>query len=443
MTGRMKFRRLAVIGALLVALLSSASMMASAAPQPGRALALDSGTQFYVPKPLHGALEQIAQLTSSGEKQDAALIKAMVQTPQAVWFNGGSPKEVKQAVRSTVLRAADKGQIPVLVAYNLPFRDCSQYSAGGAASLDDYLAWIDGLAAGIGSEPAVVILEPDGLGIIPWNHSLDGGLEWCQPAEADPATAASDRYEALNGAVDALKASPNTKVYLDATHSSWLGVGDIARRLVAGGVERADGFFLNVSNYQYTANQIQYGKWISECIAYTQISPGDYGACPNQYWNGGPLPAKIAQLIGEWTGVALSPYGEWNDGTDMPNLNTSGINLRYSNMLGAVQPTVHFVIDTSRNGRGPWNPPSHPAGDAQDWCNPPDRGLGIQPTADTGVALLDAYLWIKIPGASDGQCYRWTSGPQDPVRGVLDPPAGEWFGDMALELVHFADPEFP
>ena len=65
----------------------------------------------------------------------------------------------------------------------------------------------------------------------------------------------------------------------------------------------------------------------------------------------------------------------------------------------------HSVIDTSRNGQGPWAPTvSYP--DKQDWCNPPDRGLGYQPTANTGAALVDAYLWIKIPGESDGTCTR-------------------------------------
>jgi endoglucanase len=53
---------------------------------------------------------------------------------------------------------------------------------------------------------------------------------------------------------------------------------------------------------------------------------------------------------------------------------------------------------------------------------------------------VDAYLWIKIPGESDGQCYRWTSGPLDPVRNMEDPAAGLWFPNMALELVHNANP---
>jgi endoglucanase len=105
---------------------------------------------------------------------------------------------------------------------------------------------------------------------------------------------------------------------------------------------------------------------------------------------------------------------------------------------------THFVIDTSRNGQGPWTPPAnHPAGDPQDWCNPPDRGLGYLPTANTGVALIDAFLWIKNPGESDGQCYRWTSGPLDPVRGMMDPAAGQWFPEMALELGQNANPPLP
>ena len=222
-------------------------------------------------------------------------------------------------------------------------------------------------------------------------------------------------------------------------------LGGIALAGFSAGVQDVAGFFENTSNYQFTSNSIQYGTWISNCIAYaTAVNPGDFGSCPNQYWNGGPLPAKIAQLLGEWNGVALNRYGEWSDTTDTPDLNTSGINLRYANMLGSTVPTVHFVIDTSRNGVGPWQPPAdHPAGDPQDWCNPPARGLGLQPTANTGKLLVDAYLWIKLPGESDGQCYRWTSGPNDPVRNIQDPAAGQWFPEMALELVHNANPALP
>ena len=446
MANQRKLKHIIVVSVLLLTLIVAAPGFASAKSQAS----LDPNTEFYVPKPNHGAIEQIADLTSSGDKDDADLIRDMIAIHQAVWFTQGTPKSVQQDVKNTVKRAAGKKTVPVLVAYNIPFRDCAQFSAGGATSVAEYKAWIDGFAAGIGKEKAIVILEPDGLGIIPWYDPYGGAdgsnaLEWCQPAEANPATAAADRFEMLNYAVDALKAQPNVSVYLDGTHSGWLGVGDAAHRLVQAGVNDADGFFLNVSNYQFTTNLVQYGTWVSQCLAYaSKVNSGDFFGCPNQYWNGGPLPAKIAELLGEWKGVALSSYGEWSDDSDVPELNTSGINLRYANMLGSTQPTTHFVIDTSRNGQGPWQAPDYP--DPQDWCNPPDRGLGLRPTANTGNLLIDAYLWVKIPGESDGECTRGL-GPAgeavDPEWGLIDPPAGAWFPEMALDLVHNANPPLP
>jgi endoglucanase len=433
------------IAALVVIVVWGALGVGSSSAAPPAA-----GDDLYVPKPDNGARRQIDELTAAGNTEAAALIRAMIETPQAVWFTGGTPRSVRQDVRSTVNHARSKGTVPVLVAYNIPFRDCAQFSAGGATTRAEYEAWIDGFVSGIDNRQAIVILEPDGLGIIPWydpygNADGSNALEWCQPAEADPATAAPDRFAMLNHAVDAITALPNVTLYVDGTHSAWLGSGDIAHRLVRAGVGEADGFYLNASNYHFTANNLQYGSWISACIAYaTAVVVGDFVGCPNQYWNGGPLPAKIAELLGEWTGVALSSFGEWSDESDDPALNTSGINLRYGTMLGGVEPATHYVIDTSRNGRGAWAPPPPPTyPDPQDWCNPPDRGLGLRPTLDTGEPLVDAYLWIKIPGESDGECTRGL-GPAgttvDPEWGVVDPAAGRWFPQMALELAANANP---
>lgn len=429
-----------MLAILLTATLSTAST-ASARPSSSPPDAL------YVPPPNQLAKRHVAKLIASGDRAAAEGVRDMIETPQAVWFTAGTPRSVRHEVHSTVVRAAAKRTIPVLVAYNIPFRDCAQFSAGGATTQAEYEAWIDGFADGIGDRPAIVILEPDGLGIIPWYDPYGGAdgsdaLEWCQPDEADAATAAAERFEMLNYAVDVLGSLPNVRVYLDGTHSAWLGVGDIADRLVKAGVDDADGFFLNASNYQFTVNGVHYGNWISACLAYaTSVVPGDFFNCPNQYWNGGPLPAKIAELQGEWTGVALDPYGEWSDESDVAALNTSGVNLRYSNMLGGTEPTTGFVIDTSRNGQGPWAPPAYP--DPQDWCNPPGRGLGLEPTLHTGEALVDAYLWIKIPGESDGECTRGL-GPAgstvDPEWGRVDPAAGQWFPEMALDLIANANP---
>ena len=135
MTNQTKLRYLLFVSTLIVALIAAAPCLASAKSQAS----LDPGTQFYVPKPNHGAIEQIADLTSDGKKAEANLIKKMIETPQAVWFTQGTPKTVQQDVRNTVQRAADKGQVPVLVAYNIPFRDCAQFSAGGATSVAELM----------------------------------------------------------------------------------------------------------------------------------------------------------------------------------------------------------------------------------------------------------------------------------------------------------------
>ena len=416
MTARSK----SLLGASTIAALLAGCAPSSAPPDPPaeRAVILDWNTRFYVPKPLQDARLQIAELTAAGDRDDAAFIGKMIDTPQAVWLTGGDPHGLRQQVTAIVQRAEGKGTVPVLVAYNLPFRDCAQYSAGGAQSVFDYVSWIAGLVEGIGDHPAVVILEPDGLGIIPWHVPFGGdSYEWCQPAEADPMAAAQDRFDLLNFAVDALKSKPGISVYLDGTHSAWLAAGDAAARLVNAGVLRADGFFLNVSNFQSDERLIKYGTWISSCIAFANNPEeggwrlGHYDWCASQYYPAYPNDFSTWHLTDEW----------------------------YAGNLGSAVPSVRFVIDSSRNGQGPWVPDPVP-GDPQDWCNPPDRGLGVPPTAYTGVPLLDAYLWVKIPGTSDGQCWRWTGGPLDPVRGMEDPAAGEWFPEMALELVRFANP---
>ena len=390
----------------------------------------DKDTRFYVPEPNPAALAQIADLKASHNRADAKLIKIMIETPQAVWFTGGTPREVRKDVREIVHRANKQDAIPVLVAYNLPYRDCSQYSAGGAANAQEYMAWIDGFAAGIGHQKAIVILEPDGLGIIPWYKQFRGldsqadDYEWCQPADADPTTVADDRFAMLNYAVDALKAHAEVTVYLDGTHSGWLGSGDAAHRLVQAGVERADGFFLNVSNYQPTDHLQKYGTWTAKCIWFgTQSadwSRGHFDWCASQYY-----PAKA------------DDFSTWTDSDQWYTDNVESQDYAgYPGDAGLKQ----FVIDTSRNGQGPWTPATgYP--DNQDWCNPPARGLGFAPTTNTGVLLNEAFLWVKIPGESDGQCNRGTGGTTDPARGdIEDPAAGLWFPEMALELVHNANP---
>ena len=188
------------------------------------------------------------------------------------------------------------------------------------------------MAQGIGDRAATVVLEPDAV-----LHVVDG----CTPEEFH-----EERYDLLKGAIEKLGALKNTKVYLDAGNAGWGHPEEIYDPLKWAGVEQADGFAVNVSNFYTTDDSIEYGKQLS---------------------------AKIG---------------------DKP-----------------------FVIDTSRNGNGPWT-----EGDEDErWCNPPGRALGETPTTETADPLVDAYLWVKRPGESDGEC---KGGPK----------AGEWWLDYALKL---------
>lgn len=420
-----KLRSLLVVSTLLMALtIPAASGRAWAGSATNDAQSLDARAEFYVPKPNHDAVRQIADLTSEGRTAEAEKIRAMINTPTAVWAESGSPKEAEQQVRQITHQAAGKNTVPVFVLYNIPFRDCAQYSAGGATSVAEYKAWIDGVVRGIGDREAVLAVEPDGLGIIPWYTSINGQLEWCQPADANPETAAAERFEMLNYAVDQLTALPNTSVYLDGTHDGWLGVGDIADRLIKAGVTRADGFFLNASNYRWTDRLVKYGSWISQCIYLDQNSWFQRSWCGSQYYPANPGDFSTWGLTDATYDKAFADTGLARDWDAMP----------------------HFIIDTSRNGQGPWTPPAGVYPDPQDWCNPPDRGVGARPTTNTGHRLVDAYVWIKVPGESDGQCSRGLGQGDnvvDPVWGQVDPDAGVWFPEQALELANLANPPLP
>ena len=105
------------------------------------AAAVSGSPQLYTPVPNDGAKKQIVALQSSGNAADADLIRKMIATPQAAWFTQGTPASVEHDVHVTVSRALNQGT-PVLVAYNIPFRDCAQFSAGGATNATEYAAWI-------------------------------------------------------------------------------------------------------------------------------------------------------------------------------------------------------------------------------------------------------------------------------------------------------------
>ena len=102
---------------------------------------------------------------------------------------------------------------------------------------------------------------------------------------------------------------------------------------------------------------------------------------------------------------------------NVSNYISTSVSTAYGEQISQRTGGKHFIIDTSRNGMGG-------TADAQ-WCNPPGQSLGVEPTTATSHALVDALLWIKVPGESDGTC---NGGPR----------AGAWFGEYALGLARQA-----
>ncbi len=521
--------------AMGAAVLTLAPGIAAAAVREPSGHTLSPDTRFYVPPPAQGSVQQILQLIRSGQLKDAGLIATMESVPSAVWLDGETAAQaaepgnlgweqadadVARQVRATLAAARRQRAVPIFVAYNIPGRDCSQYSAGGAPSDAAYDAWINAIGGALGDAKAVVLEEPDALANLPG---------YCGAAYAAkfPGITNTTRIDDIRYAVATLEQDPNISLYLDGGNSDWQNVGGMAETLTAADVQQTQGFFLNVSNYQYDTNSDYYGTWVSECIAYATVNEGQTpagalaavaaftgtstptgafappsypattppGGCASQYWNGGAPGTDIASIAGPYTGVALSPYGVWSQTSPVADLNTSGIDESYAAALGGTVPATHFIVDTSRNGLGPDSMSSYAAAPydqpasviatlaSGNWCNPPVAGLGLRPTADPGVnlssldsylpgspPLLDAYLWIKTPGQSDGQCdaaggVRGWSDAADtpPIAGwpaassaafqafdplwsiqagsvITDPAAGAWFPQQALALAEDASP---
>jgi endoglucanase len=382
---------------------------------------LSPHTRFYVPPAPAGSQDQIRALKRSGHQSDARLVRDMVRTPQAVWFTDGTPMVVQAKVRRVTREAREGHRVPTLVIYNVPGRDCSQFSAGGAGSDGAYRAWIDGFVAGMSrGQRAIVIVEPDGLANLP------SDCPGAYPGQ-DIAAITAGRIADIRYAGEAIEAArPQALVYLDAGHSAWHSVGDIATRLDQAGVREFQGLSIDVSNYQPTPQLVKYGTWISKCIYFANNDAeggwrlGHYDFCASQYFPATPSDFSTWRLSDEW-------YAANVDNAANPPTSPSQL--------------AHFVVDSSRNGQGPWTTTT-PYPDKQDWCNPPGRGLGLRPTADTGEALVDAFVWIKTPGQSDGQCNRGIAGrTTDPEWGAMtDPAAGAWFPQQALQLAQLAVP---
>jgi len=119
------------------------------------------------------------------------------------------------------------------------------------------------------------VLEPDALGLLTKANCL---------SEAEQA----ERLALIKDAVRVLRQNPKAVVYIDSGHAHWDPAEVFAGRLRKAGIEDANGFALNTSNYVTTEENIAFGKKLSKLTdgAHFVIdtSRNGVGATPDNQW---------------------------------------------------------------------------------------------------------------------------------------------------------------
>jgi cellulose 1,4-beta-cellobiosidase len=401
------------------------------------------------------ASEVASSVAQEPDATVAAQMRQVATYPTAVWLDriaaiqgGNGRKGLAQHLDAAL--AQRNGSTPitlVLVVYDLPNRDCAALASNGeltiaGGGLQRYQTeFIDPIASVL-SDPryrdvrVAVVLEPDSLP----NLVTNTGIPACAEAQSSGAYAKGVQY-----AIGKLHPLSNVYIYLDIAHSGWLGwPGNMSAAVTlytqivqgAGGLDAVDGFVTNTAN----------GTPLEEPhLTATQVVGGQ--------------PVESAKIY------------QWNPYIDEASY-AAGL---YQAFVQAGWPSsIGFLIDTSRNG---WGGSSRPSGASTSqvldafvdasrvdrrahrglWCNVDGEGVGRPPEASPSgyaAAHLDAFVWIKPPGESDGTSDpALTSHPDpncDPAHitsygmptGALPnaPVAGTWFAAQFEMLVKNAFP---
>ena len=232
----------------VAAVVSTVFSVHAVQPRLAPAVRLASESNPLAGKPFYVDPISASMVAAKNANPPNATLTAIANTPQAYWLDQAFPAATVTGTVSRYVGAAQAaGSMPLLVLYAIPHRDCGSFAAGGFASGADYSSWIGAVAAGLGSMPAAIILEPDALDM----------------ADCLSADQRQERYGLIRSAVDTLTRNPAAAVYIDGGHSRWLSAEEIAARLNLVGVERARGFSLNTTNYFTTEEEIGYGEAVS------------------------------------------------------------------------------------------------------------------------------------------------------------------------------------
>jgi cellulose 1,4-beta-cellobiosidase len=305
-----------------------------------------------------------------------------------------------------------KANLVQVVIYDLPNRDCFALSSNGELRIsqngfnrykNEYVAPI----AAIFADPKykdlriIAIIEPDSLPNLVTNSADPDCKEAAGPG---------GYIEATQFTLNTLYPLKNVYSYVDIAHSGWLGwetnfnkattlIADAIKGTTAG-VNSVAGF---VSN---TSNTTPLKEPFLDAFATTAM-PGSSGG----------------------TQVRQAKFYEWN-----PMFSEVGfVQAWRTKMISLGFPsTIGMLVDTSRNG---WGGAARPTALSTStdvntfvnqsridrrshrgmWCNQAS-GIGQRPTVAPEVGI-DAYVWVKPPGESDGVATAGIIDPTDPAKG--------------------------
>ncbi|WP_329544591.1 MULTISPECIES: glycoside hydrolase family 6 protein [unclassified Streptomyces] len=346
------------------------------------------------------------------------------------------------------------GELAVqLVIYNLPGRDCAALASNGelgATEIDRYkTAYIDPIAA-ILADPKyaalriVTTVEIDSLPNLVTNVTPRPTVT----ANCDTMKANGNYIKGVGYALNKLGDVPNVYNYVDAGHHGWLGWDD--------------NFGASADMFKLAATAE--GATVADVHGFI-VNTANYSALKEDYFT-------INDTV-NGTSVRLSKWVDWNRYVD---------ELSYAQAMRNQLVSIGFdsgigmLIDTSRNGWGGTARPTGPGATTTvdtyvdggrydrrihlgNWCNQSGAGLGERPKA-APAAGIDAYVWIKPPGESDGSS---TAIPNDEGKGfdrMCDPTytgnprnnnnmsgalanaplSGHWFSAQFQELMRNAYP---
>ncbi|WP_405865137.1 glycoside hydrolase family 6 protein [Streptomyces sp. NBC_01515] len=322
--------------------------------------------------------------------------------PTGVWLdriaaingvNGGMG--LRAHLDAAVAQKGTGEEVVQLVVYDLPGRDCAALASNGElgpTEIGRYESeFIDPIAAILADSKyaslrIVTTIEIDSLP----NLVTNTGSKATATPQCDTMLANGNYVKGVGYALNKLGAIPNVYNYIDAGHHGWLGWDDNF-------VPSANLFYQAANAEGATVNDV--AGFITNTANYSALKENNFTI--NDSVNG--------------VSVRQSKWVDWNRYVDEQSyaqaFRSELVSVGFNSGIG-------MLIDTSRNGWGGSARPTGPGATTSvdtyvdggrydrriqvgNWCNQSGAGLGERPQA-APAAGIDAYVWMKPPGESDG-----------------------------------------